>query len=208
MACSCSGGSSSDKRSGLLVLGGEAARHDLCGLDVRLIERIHSEHCPGDSRRKLPSIELGAEGVPIGPFDPHDGCPARSSRSTAASAAASGRRGERRWTKTRSRPYTSGGPATSPSIGMIPLPMLAERFGDELLEPCTEARQAGGAISVGLSRPASASSPSTTPSSNAGIVRTGRRAALRHRRARDRAASRDRRPSSAAGTRPKFESAE
>jgi hypothetical protein len=51
-----------------------------------------------------------------------------------------------------------------------PFAKLAERLGNELLEPDAKAASPAGATSVGLSQPPAPPPPATTPSSNPSIV--------------------------------------
>ena len=122
------------------------------------------------------------------------GWPARSSRSTERVGCRIRRAGERRWMNTRSRPYTSGGPVVSPSIGMIPLPCLPSDSATSCSSHAAEAGEPGGAISVGLSRPCQRELAEHHTELERRNFRARRTHSAAPCRARDRAAVQDRRP--------------
>ena len=106
------------------------------------------------------------------------GCPARSSCSSEASVAASGAEVERSCTKTRSRPYTSGGPLLHPSIGMMPLPCLPSDSATSCSSQ-TPNWQAPPAQSASACRsPPARASPSSDAELESGIVGAVGRAPL------------------------------
>ena len=138
------------QRARPLVVGCNTSRDHFGGFHVRLIERIHTKHSAGDGRRKLPAIELRAERLPIGPVD--------SDNRVAGTFEPFDRGVLRRVCRARQAKLDEH--AIAPVYVRTPqyfavdrenaLPLLAERFGDELLEPRAKCGEAGGSDQSGL----------------------------------------------------------
>ena len=137
------------------------------------------------------------------------GAPARSSAATARSCSADGAKASRTYTKSRSSPMPRGGPAGSPTTGTIPFPCFPRDSATSCSTQSASPAIPGDATRVSLSLPSRAAAPSTTPSTSPGFSSPGRSAAQASAMTSARSSSLGTlTPMAAAGTIPKWESAE
>ena len=187
------------------------ARRDLAGLDVRLVEGLMPMTEPATavaiSQRKNSSAEI----VDVAPrrCGRRAGrpAPARRRRRPARRPARIPVAGRRTRDRCRRR---RAAPSGSRSTGMMPLPCLPVDSAISCSSQAPRSWMPGEAMSVSLSRPRAAQPAEDHAQHDAGVLARQARSA-RRRRPSARRASRTRptsRPMTAAGTMPKFESAE
>ncbi len=122
------------------IVGQPVGEHLVGGLlglgHVGLVEGVDAEHGAAHRGGELPQQHLGADrgGTVVGQGTRPDG--PRSARTSSP------------WcspmpTNRRSSPYTSGGPSRSPAMGTTPVPVLAGRLGQQLLQPQAEGLDLG-----------------------------------------------------------------
>ena len=107
-------------------------------------------------------------------------------------------------------PYVSGSASGSPAIGTMPVPFFPVLSATSCSTHKPNGSSAGGTISVNLSRPARAAAPMARPSATAGFAAAvpnpgSAAASIACAHATIAATCR---PISAAGTRPKYDTAE
>src|SRR5688500_9223810 len=163
------------------VFARQPACDDLCGLDVGLIEWVDAKHGPGDRRGELPAEEFRTERIAIRPLDLHNGmacalnaihervgggirCAGGSHMNEDAIVAVHLR---------RSRYFALDRNDS--------LAALAERFGDQLLEPGAEAHDVRRCNQRRLVTPGERQLSKHHAELETRVVCTGRRAQLCHR---------------------------
>ena len=200
------------QRAGLLVLGGQRARRDLAGLDVGLVERVDAHHRAGDGRRDLPADELLGRGrICSATRMRHDRLARLLQRRDGGVLRGVGRRPRDAGRRTRDRRRSAdGAPTASRSTGMMPLPSLPVDSAMSCSSQAPRSWMPGDAMSVSLSTPCGGRhAEDRAEHERRGSPPRARPARRRAPCARPRrAAARRRGPSTAAGTMPKFESAE
>ena len=120
---------------------GQRARRDLARFDVGLVERVDADASRRRSRVAISQRKnSSARSYLVGDADAsRRACRPAPARRPRRPASASGASSRRRYTNTRSSPYTDRGAATvSRSTGMMPLPLLPVDSAIELLEPRAE----------------------------------------------------------------------
>ena len=121
-----------------LVLVRQPTRRDLARLDVGLVEHVDAEHGARDGRRELPPEELGAEVVEIVHRDPDDRV-SRALERLHHAVLMLVRRGREPEVHEEAVRAVDLGRAEGLAVdGDQPLPLLASRLGEELLEPRAE----------------------------------------------------------------------
>ena len=193
----------------LLVGVGQLPARRPCGLDVGLVEWIDTQHGTRHGGGYLPAEELLADVANIVNADSHDRmaktmqllperfqCPDRPRKQA---------RTKRRY----GHPVGLGGCKHLSLDGDYTLSALARGLGNQLFDPCSERSNTGDPTNVSLSRPFRAAAPRISPSRSPGLVwsgAAGEQAPCMACALLSRASTS--RPIAAAGTIPKFESAE
>ena len=121
------------------VLGGQAARGDLARLDVRLIERIHTEDRARHGRRDLPAEELAGDVVAVRERQAHDGLARRLEAGERRVLAGVLVAVEVQGNEDPVVVVDGGSAERLPVYGKDPGSPLARGFGQQLLEPRAEA---------------------------------------------------------------------
>ena len=137
------------------------------------------------------------------------GAPARSSAATARSCSCDGAKESRTYTWSRSSPPARGAPTDSPTTGTTPFPCFPSDSATSCSIQSASPAIPGEVTRVSLSTPSRAAAPSTTPRTSPGLSSPGRSAAQASAMTSARSSRRGTlTPMAAAGTMPKWESAE